>query len=138
MTSLVNVVKVQSLGARRRSSRDQSHFSAVSAPWRLLPATEPTQLGRSMNAYKYQKFLEGLNNLRGITNLLAPCLLSLPIVRALTVVYCMGSLLFINPLPASLLSFLPTFILLFFLLLFSGLFMSFNGSSFFPKAKEKK
>lgn len=101
MTSLVNVVKVQSLGARRRSSRDQSHFSAVSAPWRLLPATEPTQLGRSMNAYKYQKFLEGLNNLRGITNLLALCLLSLPIVRALTVVvYCMGSLLFINPLAA--------------------------------------
>ena len=25
-----------------------------------------------MNAYKYQKFLEGLNNLRGIAGLLAP------------------------------------------------------------------
>lgn len=70
----------------------------VSAPWRLLPATEPTQLGGGMNAYKYQKFLEGLNNLRGITDLLAPCLLSLLIVQTLTVVvYCMGSLLFINP-----------------------------------------
>jgi len=27
-----------------------------------------------MNAYKYQKFLEGLNNLRGMMGLLAPCL----------------------------------------------------------------
>lgn len=38
--------------------------SAVTAPWCLLPATEPTLPGPGMNAYKYQKFLEGLNNLR--------------------------------------------------------------------------
>lgn len=80
MTSLVNVVKVQFLGARKRSWRDQSVStlsSAVTAPWCLLPATEPTQLGQAMNAYKYQKFLEGLNNLRGITCRPTPRLLSL-------------------------------------------------------------
>nr|XP_035974893.1 microtubule-actin cross-linking factor 1-like isoform X2 [Halichoerus grypus] len=43
---------------------ERSHFSAVTVPCCLLLATEPTQLGRGMNAYKYQKFLEGLNNLR--------------------------------------------------------------------------
>lgn len=80
MTSLASVVKVQLLGARR--PQWSSPFSAVTAIWCLLPATEPTQLGRGMNAYKYQKFLEGLNNLRGIAGLLAPRLLSLLVVNA--------------------------------------------------------
>ena len=70
MTSLASVVKVQLLGARKRQW--SSPFSAVTAIWRLLPATESTQLGRGMNAYKYQKFLEGLSHLRGIAGLLAP------------------------------------------------------------------
>lgn len=55
------------------SRLERSHFSAVTVPCCLLLATEPTQLGRGMNAYKYQKFLEGLNNLRGMMGLLAPC-----------------------------------------------------------------
>lgn len=75
--SLVLVVKVQFLGASSPgidfSWFVHSQSSAVTAPWCLLPAAEPTHLGQGMNAYKYQKFLEGLNNLRGIQAALADC-----------------------------------------------------------------
>lgn len=39
-----------------------------------------------MNAYKYQKFLEGLNNLRGMMRLLTPC----PILAQFVNTYCVG------------------------------------------------
>lgn len=89
MTSFASVVKVQFLGARSWQwgcDGSCSSFSAVAAPWCLPPATEPSQLGWDMNAYKYQKFLEGLNNLRGMPRLPAPCLLSLLVVWTLIVV----------------------------------------------------
>lgn len=96
MTSPASVVKVQFLGARRRQW--SSPFSAVTVPWCLLPATEPTQLGPGHERLQVPEVPGGAQQPERYSRASG----SLPFVLAVCVntccgVCCMGSLLSINP-----------------------------------------